>query len=41
MKLIIPERNRLAEDVIEASDCLKNWWDRRLIKQQEYIDEVL
>jgi hypothetical protein len=34
-KLITPERNRLAEDIIEASECLKNWWDHGLIKQQE------
>src|SRR5947209_19682317 len=27
-KLITPERNRLAEEIIEASKCLKNWWDR-------------
>ena len=32
-KLITPERNRLAEDIIEASECLKNWWDRGLIQQ--------
>lgn len=24
-KLITPERNRLAEDIIEASERLKNW----------------
>ena len=32
-KPIIPERNRLAEDIIEASECLKNWWDCGLIQQ--------
>ena len=32
-KLITPERNRLAEDIIEASECLKNWWDIGLIHQ--------
>jgi hypothetical protein len=32
-KLITPERNRLAEDIIEASECLKNWWDNELIQQ--------
>jgi hAT family C-terminal dimerisation region len=31
--LITFERNRLAEDIIEASECLKNWWDRGLIQQ--------
>jgi hypothetical protein len=30
-----PERNRLSEGSIEASECLKNWWDRGLITQQE------
>ena len=29
------ERNRLSEMSIEASECLKNWWDRGLIMQQE------
>jgi hypothetical protein len=24
-KLITPERNCLADDIIEASECLKNW----------------
>jgi hAT family C-terminal dimerisation region len=33
-KLITPERNRLHEQIIEASECLKNWWDRGLIQQQ-------
>jgi hypothetical protein len=26
-KLITPERNRLAEEIIEASERLKNWWE--------------
>ena len=34
-KLITPERNRLSEESIEASEYLKNWWDRGLITQQE------
>jgi hypothetical protein len=33
-KLITPERNRLHEQIIEASECLKNWWDQGLIQQQ-------
>ena len=33
-KLITPERNRLHEQIIEASECLKNGWDRGLIQQQ-------
>ena len=32
--LVTPERNKLAEDIIEASECLKNWWDRGLIVQR-------
>jgi hypothetical protein len=34
-KLITPERSRLAGEIIEASECLKNWWDRWLIQQFE------
>jgi hAT family C-terminal dimerisation region len=34
-KLITPERNRLNKQSIEASEYLKNWWDRGLITQQE------
>ena len=33
-KLISSERNRLTEEIIEASECLKNWWDYGLITQQ-------
>ena len=38
-KLITPERNHLHEQIIEASECLKNWWDHRLIKQRPHIPE--
>jgi hAT family C-terminal dimerisation region len=38
-KLITPERNRLHMDIIEASECLKNWWDYRLIQQRDYAPE--
>jgi hypothetical protein len=27
------------EQIIEASECLKNWWDRGLIVQQPYTPE--
>ena len=27
------------EQIIEASECLKNWWDRELIVQQLYTLE--
>jgi hypothetical protein len=40
-KLITPERNRLTEDIIEASEYLKNWWDHGLIKQQDGDEEAL
>jgi hypothetical protein len=26
-KLITPERNALADTTIEATECLKAWWD--------------
>jgi hypothetical protein len=38
-KLVSPERNRLHEQIIEASECLKNWWDRELIVQQPHVLE--
>jgi hypothetical protein len=38
---ITPERNRLTEDIIEASEYLKNWWDHGLIKQQDGDEEAL
>ena len=39
-KLINPERNRLAEEIIEASECLKNWWDCGLIQQLEEEEAI-
>jgi hypothetical protein len=39
-KLVTPERNRLAEEIIEASECLKNWWDRGLIQELEDDTEI-
>ena len=38
-KLITPERNRMHEQIIEASEYLKNWWDRGLIMQQPSASE--
>jgi hypothetical protein len=38
-KLITPERNRLHEQIIEASECLKNWWDHGLLSQQPHAVE--
>src|SRR5436305_1707060 len=40
-KRITPESNRLTEDIINASECLKNWWECGLIEQQDSDDEVL
>ena len=34
-KLLASERSRLAPDIIKASECLKDWWDRGLIEQLE------
>jgi hypothetical protein len=31
-KLLSPERNALADNTIEACDCLKAWWDQGLIR---------
>jgi len=31
-KLISPERNRSSDDIIEATECLKTWWDSGIIK---------
>ena len=36
-KLIIPERNALTDDTIEACECLKAWWDQGLIKGQHNV----
>jgi hypothetical protein len=38
-KLITTERSRLYIDIIEASECLKNWWDHELIQQRDYAPE--
>ena len=38
-KLITPERNRLYEQIIEAFECLKNWWAQGLIEQQPYTPQ--
>jgi hAT family C-terminal dimerisation region len=34
-KLITPDRNGVSKESVEASECLKNWWGRGLIVQQE------
>ena len=33
-KLITPERNALGDDLIEALECLKAWWDNGLVKRE-------
>jgi hypothetical protein len=35
-KLITPEKDHLNAQIIEVSECLKNWWDNGLIVQQDY-----
>jgi hypothetical protein len=37
-KLMTPERNRLTEEIIEASEYLKNWRERGLIQQLRHAD---
>jgi hypothetical protein len=32
--LISPNRNRLADDTIEAAECLRIWWMRGIIEDQ-------
>jgi hypothetical protein len=32
-RFITPERNRLSDDTIEATECLKAWWDPGAISQ--------
>ena len=36
-KLITPERNALADNTIEACECLKAWWDQGLIRGQHDV----
>ena len=31
--LISPNRNRLADDIIEAAECLRIWWIRGIIEE--------
>ena len=33
-KLINPERNALSDATIEATECLKAWWDQGLITRE-------
>jgi hypothetical protein len=32
-KLITPEKNALADAIIEMTECLTAWWDQGLIKR--------
>ena len=32
-RLITPDRNALDDDLIEAVECLKAWWDNGLVKR--------
>jgi hypothetical protein len=33
-KLLTPARDNLQEDIIEATECLKVWWDEEIIQQR-------
>ena len=33
-RLITPDRNALGDDLIEALECLKAWWDNGLVERQ-------
>jgi hypothetical protein len=33
-KLITPERVNLGDDIIEALECLKAWWDHGSVEQE-------
>ena len=40
-KLLTPARDNLQEDIIEATECLKVWWDEEIIQQRgEGISEI-
>jgi hypothetical protein len=34
-KLLTPAPDNLQEDIIEATECLKVWWDKEIIQQRE------
>jgi hypothetical protein len=40
-KITTPEINHPHKEIIEASECLKNWWDHGVILQQEDTIEGL
>lgn len=35
-KQVSSARNALKEDIIEATECLKSWWDNGTVKQEEW-----
>ena len=37
-KLITAERNKLGDDIIEATECLKAWWDAGLLEMPEVVE---
>jgi hypothetical protein len=40
-KLLTPARDNLQEDIIEATECLKVWWDEEIIQQRgEGVSEI-
>jgi hypothetical protein len=36
-KLITPERNSLINNIIEALECLKAWFNKGFIKREENV----
>ena len=37
--MVNPERNRLGDDIIEASECLKAWWDNGIVAQRLSVSD--
>jgi len=33
-KFVTPEPSRLSDDIMEATECLKAWWDSAALSQQ-------
>jgi hypothetical protein len=33
--MITPQRNTLGDDIIEACECLKAWWRKGVLAQEE------
>jgi hAT family C-terminal dimerisation region len=40
-KMITPDRNGLNDDIVEACECLKYWWDNSLVLYNKPTDNEL